>query len=277
MWQYDDQGKWSSVPFVAHPSDDYDPPTIPQHELSPLQKTSVAQNPNAARTDNTGSLWFTGGGKLYRCISDQWVSIFAPGEVTPFGSNPALLRVDVDGQGNAFINAFAGETHRYLVRAKRPPPQTTITLKQVDEDSFSATFDPHSDGTVKFRWQLDDNTWNASDSSTITLHHLTNGPHTIRAISIDDQLNMDTSLAIAHCEVKIDPDKQTASLIAQLLSSDDALRKEAVEVLAREPNASLPALLKAKATATGDQLWWIQVAVQEAERKQASAAGQGSK
>jgi hypothetical protein len=274
MWQSDENGKWSSIPYVEHAADDYDPPKVPQSSLSSLQKTYLAQNPSTARIDNLGGLWFTNGGNLYRCVFDQWVSIFAPGEVTPFGSNPALLAVDVDSEGDAFIDVFAGETRRYLIRAKQPAPQTTITLKQAGEDTFTATFDPHSAGKVKFGWQVDDNPWNASESATITLHHLTNGPHIIRAFALDDQLNRDASLAVAHCEVKVDAEKQTASLMAQLLGPDYDLRKEAVHILASEPKVSLPALLKAKATASEDQLWWINATLQEIESKKAAGVGQ---
>jgi hypothetical protein len=273
-WQCDDQGKWSSVPYVAHPSDAFDPPQIPKWELSATQKTYLAQNASTARTDSLGGLWFTNGGKLYRCVLNQWVSVFAPDEVTPFASNPILLGVDVDPQGNAFINVLAGETRRYLIRAKHPAPQTTITLKQLDADSLSATFDPHCDGKVQFGWQLDDGKWTVTGDSTITVPHLTNGPHTIRAFSLDDQLNMDASVAEAHCEVKIDVDKQTASLIAQLFGPDYDLRKQALQTLASEPQVALPALLKAKATATEDQLWWIQATIQQIESKKASGVRQ---
>ncbi|MCE0523633.1 MAG: hypothetical protein LV480_12060 [Methylacidiphilales bacterium] len=272
-WQYEEDGKWASVPYVAHPSDPYDLPEKPKFTASDLQKAIAARFANTVHADNLGGYWCTGAGNLYRCIGDQWVSIFAPGEVTPFNSNPSLLGVDVDSRGNVFINVFAGETRRYLILAKRPAPQTTIALKQVDEDSFVATFDPHSDGAVKFRWQLDDNEWNATESPTITLHHLTNGPHTIRAVAIDDQLNMDASPAVAHCEIKIDANKQIASLIAQLTSPDYDLRKEAVQILASEPKLSQPALLKAKTTATEDQIWWIESTLQEIENEKASKTG----
>jgi hypothetical protein len=274
MWQCDDSGKWASVPYVAHPSDEYDPPQSPKRQLSPTQQAYLGQNPNTARTDSLGGLWFTNGGKLYRCVFNQTVPVFAPEEVTPFASNPALLGVDVDPNGNVFINVFAGETRRYLIRAKHASPQTTIALKQLDEDSYSVTFDPHCDGRVQFGWQLDDDPFAVSPGSTVTVHHLTNGPHTVRAFAIDDQLNMDASPAVAHFEVKVDAEKQTAALIAQLMGTDDAGRKEAVQVLAREPEVSLPALQKAKATANENQLWWINVALQEAQKKQASAAGQ---
>ena len=274
-WQYDESGRWASVPYVAHPSDPYDPPEKPKFAVSDLQKAIAARFANTVRADNLGGSWCTGAGNLYHCIGDKWVSVFEPGEITPFNANPAIFDADVDSRGNAFLNVFAGETHRYLILAKYPAPQTTIALKQVDEDSYIATFDPHSDGVINFRWQLDDDEWNATESPTITLHHLTNGPHTIRAIATDDQLNMDASAAVAHCEIKIDAAKQIALLIAQLTSPDYDLRKEAVQILAREPTLSQPALLTAKMTATEDQLWWIEVTLQEIERKKASETGQG--
>ena len=79
--------------------------------------------------------------------------------------------------------------------------------------------------------------------------------------------------AVAHCEINIDADKQIASLIAQLTSPDYDLRKEAVQILARESKLSLPALLKAKTTATEDQLWWIEATLQEIENKRPAKAG----
>ena len=272
-WQCDENGKWSSVPYVAHPSDNYDPIEKTKFRVDNLPEGCPIRNPHSIQTDNLGAFWFTKDANLYRCIGDQYVPVFAPAEVTPFNSDPDLLEVEVDSQGNAFIQILAAETRRYLILAKRPAPHTTIALKRIDEDSLVATFDPHSDGIINFRWQLDDNEWNSTKSSAVTLHHLSNGPHIIRVVAIDDGLNMDSSPATAHCEIKINTDKQMALLIGQLTSPDYDLRKEAVQILSGEPKLSLPALLKAKTTANEEQLWWIEATLQEIEDKKASKPG----
>ena len=272
MWQCDENGDWSSVPYVAHPSDNYDPPEKPKLIATDLQNACATQNPNTVRTDNLGGFWFTKDANLYRCIGDQWVSIFAPTEVTPFNSNPSLLAVDVDSQGNVFINAMTAQTqtHRYLILAKRPAPQTTIGLKQMDEDSLMATFNPHSDGIINFRWQLDDNAWQLIKTNSLNLEHLPNGPHLLKVTAIDDQLNMDAMPAMARFEIKIDPNRQMAILVAQLFDPDFSRRELAVEALAQQSATALPALQKARETATDDQRWWIDAAIQECERQAAS-------
>jgi len=267
MWQADENGKWVSLPFVAHPSDPYDPPERPKFAVSDLQKAIAARFANTVHADNLGGYWCTGAGNLYHCIGNQWVSIFEPGEITPFNANPAILDADVDSQGNAFIKTLAADTRRYLILSKRPAPKTTIALKQVDEDSFIATFNPHSDGVITFRWQLDDDAWKVSKADSIALDHLPNGPHVLKVTAIDDQLNMDATPATARFEIKVDTNRQMTLLVAQLHNPDFSKRELAVEALARQPAAALPLLGKARETATEDQRWWIDAAIQECERR----------
>jgi len=270
-WQFGENGQWHSIPFTEHLADDYDSPKKTKFSMDTLPEGCPIQNPHSIQTDNLGAFWFTKDGNLYRCIGDQCVSVFEPTEITPFNSTPYLKEVDVDSQGDAFIECFAAETRRYLILAKRPPPQTAIDLKRTNEDSIVATFNPHSDGVTNFRWQLDDGPTQLSKSNSLALDHLPNGAHVLKVTAIDDQLNMDASPAKASFETKIDTTKQIELLVNQLLGPDHDLRKSAVEALAKQPGNSLPALTKARETASDDQRWWIDAAIQECEREVAKA------
>jgi hypothetical protein len=271
MWQFDENGKWSSVPFIEHSSDDYDSPEKTKFRVDNLPEGCPIRNPHSIQTDNLGTFWFTKDTNLYRCIGDQCVSIFAPDEITPFNSTPYLLEVEVDSQGNAFIKTLAAETRRYLILAKRPAPQTTIALKRMDEDSFIATFNPHSDGGTNFRWQLEDGPSQLIKTDSLTLDHLANGSHILKVTAIDDQLNMDAMPSTAKFETKINPSRQMALLVAQLSDPDFSKRKLAVEALAWQPAVALPALRKVRESATEDQRWWIDAAIQECEGKAAAS------
>jgi hypothetical protein len=269
MWQYDENGQWASAPYISHPTDGYDPPTEPKWIASDLQKQAMNGNPNSIRADSVRTYWYTANGNLYRCGADQWVSIFDPGEVTPLNSNPILLAVDLDSHGNVFINTLAAETHRFLILAKHPLPQTTIGLKKLSEDSFTVTFGSNSSGILEFGWQLDDNQWVFTKNPELILDHLSNGTHTIRAFAVDDQLNRDWFPATTQCEVKVDSAKQITMLIDQFKNPDYNIRKEAVAALSQQAKLSLPALLAAKATANEDELWWIDATLQEIDSKKA--------
>jgi hypothetical protein len=59
--------------------------------------------------------------------------------------------------------------------------------------------------------------------------------------------------------------------VAQLFAPDFSKREVAVDALARQPATALPALRKARETATDDQRWWIDATIQECERQAVSA------
>ena len=63
------------------------------------------------------------------------------------------------------------------------------------------------------------------------------------------------------------PFHEIAAMIANLQSPDYATRQAAVAGLSRQPASSLPALQTAREQARGndDALWWIDVAIQQAE------------
>jgi hypothetical protein len=141
----------------------------------------------------------------------------------------------------------------------------------MDEDSFIATFNPHSDGGTNFRWQLEDGPSQLIKTDSLTLDHLANGSHILKVTAIDDQLNMDAMPSTAKFETKINPSRQMALLVAQLSDPDFSKRKLAVEALAWQPAVALPALRKVRESATEDQRWWIDAAIQECEGKAAAS------
>jgi len=77
---------------------------------------------------------------------------------------------------------------------------------------------------------------------------------------------------VARFEVKVEPAQQVESLIARLGDPDFAQRKAAIEALARQPAAALPALKEARPKADDSTRWWIDAAIQQIERESKRSA-----
>ena len=269
-WRLDDSGKWLLAPWTSHfPGDAWSEQDVTDRRpVAP--EGSVPAERDTVVVDNLGITWLISKGLLYKAIAGLCVPVFGPDEVTPFRSMHNLQEVYVDPQGNAFLLTAASGMARMMIRPKSPAPVTHVVMNRQGEDSFVARFDAQTKQTVAFRWQLDDGAWEMSKINSLALDHLPNGAHVLNVIAIDDQLNMDTIPATARFETKIDSNRQMALLVAQLFDPDFSKRKIAVTVLARQPAVALPALRKARETATDDQRWWIDATLQEIENRKSA-------
>jgi hypothetical protein len=268
-WQMDDAGKWSQIAFQSHFPDDIwsEGPSGEPHPAPP--DGCVTSQPQSIVVDNLGFFWLTWNGGLYRCMPGLCVNVFGPDEINPFHAMHLLRHVFVDPNGNAFLETASATMELFMIRPKSPPPKTRIVMSRKSADSFTARFDSQTGQPVTFQWQLDEGPLQLSKDPTLSLDHLSNGPHILKVTAIDGQLNTDPAPAVAKFEIKIDSASQMALLIAQLADPDFDKRKEAVQDLARQPAATvMPALQAARETANDDQRWWIDAALQEIERQQ---------
>jgi hypothetical protein len=264
----DDSGTWSKIPWVSHYPDDVWSENGNAIKRPPLPEGIPITSPDAMVADNAGACWMISQGTLYRAIAGVCVPIFQPGEDNPFRSIHDLRAAFVDAHGNVFLQVAAYTLHWIMIRPHGPSPATQVTLEQKTADSYIAHFDAHTTAPVKFRWQLDDGEKGISDTPTVLLYHLPNGPHVLQVVGMDDELNMDPKPVEVKFTVNVDAVQQVAQLVAQLSDPDYDQRKAAVQALAQQPVIALPALQKALDAASDDQKWWITAAIQECQRRQ---------
>ena len=267
-WRMDGQGKWASGPFQSHyPNDMWSEGGERHPQVSPPHGC-VTKSPESCVQDNLGTYWLTWKGHLYHAAPGHCVPVFSPGEANPFTTPQQLWQVFLDSQGNALIESFSRNSPDwYIVRARTPPPHTTIALKQPASDSFLASLDAHTTATVTFRAKLDDGPWQDAETDPVFLEHLPNGPHVLQVEATDDQLNTDPAPARVDLSVHVDPAMQMTELLAELSDADYDMRKRAVAALALQPVSMEAALRKARETASDEQQWWIDVALQEIEAR----------
>jgi hypothetical protein len=267
----DDSGKWSEIPWVSHFQDDIWSENASAWSRRPSPpEGSVTATPDGIVADNLGTIWMLWQGMLYRAIPGFCVPFFSRDEFNPFASIHDLREAFVDGRGNVFVQTASTTLHWTMIRPKGAAPSTKITLEPKASDYVVAHFDARTTAPVRFRWRLDDDNWYVSDTTAVILEHLPNGPHVLRVVAMDDELNMDPEPVEAKFETRIDSAKQIAALIAQLSDPDYDQRKAAVEALAQQPAAALVALEQARADASDDLRWWIAAATQECQRHTAA-------
>jgi hypothetical protein len=98
---------------------------------------------------------------------------------------------------------------------------------------------------------------------------------TIEARAIDERLNASATPAQAAFDLTIEPKRQIAGYVAKLENGDSSERTRAIPALQRQPAIALRALRTARETASNDQRWWIDAAIQEMERQRLRAPQHG--
>jgi hypothetical protein len=264
----DASGKWSQLPFRSlYPDDIWSEGG--NRQGNPMRQTppegAVTRDPDFCVEDNVGTWWLTWKGQLYRAVPGLCVPQFDPGEVNPFVSHPGLNRVFVDKNGNALFTAMSELDPFLMLRPKVPVPRSIITLQRTAPDSFTAHLGAQGAGEVLFRWQLDDTAWEQGSDRDLVLDHLPNGRHTLRVVAMAGGLSIQVAPTLATFSTNVDAARQIEELVAELNDPAYAKRKNAVAELARQPVRAIPALEKARLVASGDSLWWIDVALQEAQ------------
>jgi len=262
-WQLTEQSNWQKTKFVDRFPDDWG--RIPPSDIKPPDGC-VTSSPDSIVRDNLGTYWLTWQRRLYRCVPGACVEVFSANERHPFTTNRRLQEVFVDRHGNAFLKTRSAFLNWYMIAPKSPLPDTFVVLERTGDDSVTVRLRSDCRSQARFRWKLDNGSWQWTTERTLTFLSST-GTHTLAASALDEDLQLDQTPAVAKFEITIDPNRQMAALIAHLTDRDFAKREAAVTALARQPAIALPALRTARETADDDQLWWIDAAIQEIERR----------
>ena len=271
-WRRDDAGKWAQIPFESHfPTDIWSEGASSTPRPDPPEG-SVTSHPDSIVTDNLGTAWFTLGQDLYRCVPGRCVKVFGPNEASPFLVKRLLRQVFVDVRGNAFVQTASARLEAFMIVPHHAPPHVEIAVEPVGTDAVRAQL--HTDSTlpVQYRWRLDAGSWQITENAELPLEGLGNGEHTLSVSATDTDLQMEAGPAVARFKIDVDPGRQIAELIGRLADPDDEQRKVAVEALARQPERAEPALKKARGTATGDQQWWIDAALEKIRMNHGAAS-----
>ena len=258
---------WQFIPYVPHNGQIVNffvsaPPGNPPSGCSSTQSSSLARDP-------LGRFWWTWDGSLYEGIPGRCLKPLSASQPQPFIDSRLLRRVLTDWRGNVFLETISanGRIGEYVILfAPGPIPHTTIHLTKLSPESVSAEFQSSISSGAVFTWRLDGGDWSAPvRQRRVILRSLAGGEHSLEAASIDSLLQMDAVPASVSFDIAVKPQDQIPALIARLehAQSDDE-RKAAIEALARQPASTvLPALKAARAHASGDELWWIDAAIQE--------------
>ncbi len=212
--------------------------------------------------------WLTWRGQLYKGFPGLCAPQFEASQYHPFIDRRRVLKVFADQHGNQFLQtALPNGVEEYVIFLARPPlPHTGLKFVKAGADSATVQFSSTPEAEAWFTWRLDGGPWStpAKDSS-LRLRWLPKGRHHLEATAVDRRLQVDPVPAVADFEVRIDPARQIASIIAALGSPDESRREAAVDALSQQPSLALPALRRARDTAGDRQRWWIDVAIQRIE------------
>ncbi len=263
-----DDGQWSEVPFQSRfPTDIWSENSGNNRAVHPEPPEGcVTAEPDSIVQDNLGTYWLTWQGELYRAVPGHCAKVFVPGESSPFHTERKMRAVYVDNRGNALLGTTMAGTQNFLLKPRSAPPRTTVAVVPIAADAVQVRFKVESALPVETRWQLDDGPWQVSRDNPLTLSGLANGKHRLRATSHDAELQAEGRPAETAFEIRIDPARQIADLVAGLADPDYARRKSSVDALALQPDLAVPALRAARQTADADRRWWIDATLGQIER-----------
>jgi hypothetical protein len=219
--------------------------------------------------DRDGSYWFMRDQKLWRARGGLCVPFLFADEALLFITDP-IGSVAIDRAGNVFL--VTRHTQRcFFCAARKPRPRTKIDIA-VEGDSVRAHFAAAPECPHCFVWRVNGSPWSEpTTDANLTMKFLPNGPYRLEARAIDDDLQIDFEPATAECTIAVDRAAEVAREIARLRDKDFSERTDAVIRLPREWERALPALRRQRAQTTDDgERWWIEAAIQEAERAEAS-------
>ena len=260
VWQLDDLGNWHATsneqPKATASTATSNPPYLPEAE------SIVA--------DRRGIFWATVRKQLFCAGYGLRASRFAPNEPQPFTDGRKILDVLVDNFGNAFLRTSLPTREEYvLVPARSLLPETKLKVAEKSDDGVTLELSTANTPRPRFIWRIDDEAWSdATTNSVLRLDNLESGKHRVQITAIDEQLQADPSPAETTFEVRSNPAERIGKWITQLSDKDFAKREAAVKLLARQPDAALPALNQAlKQSTDAKQRWWIQAAIQACEQR----------
>jgi len=263
-WMFDGKTAWQKTKPEDRFPDEWTGSPRSVKKLAPPEGC-VTNAPESLAADNQGTFWLTWRGKLYKSAYGRCVEVFSGNEINPFTDGREIFGAWVDRHGNAFLQTAFDK--RVMIAPKSPPPAASVVaVKKSSPDSVEVQLHADSASRVRFRWRLDGEPWQLGNDKTLAVDSLSNGPHTLTVLAIDDELQAGPE-TVAKFQITISPEAQMAALIKRLADPDFAKRASAVTALARQPAVALPALKTAREKAGDDQRWWIDAAIQEIKRK----------
>lgn len=211
--------------------------------------------------------WYTEHLNLYRFAPGLGLSpaLFKSSEAHPFLSGNMVMDAYLDLEGNTVL---ATDNNLCVILSQEATaPETLVSPEEDQPDAFRVRLSSPGTRDPRFIWRLDGGAWSSPESSgAVRLIDLPAGAHRFEAVTLNGRLELDPTPALAEFSVAIDPVSQVAAWIEALRNPVFQRREEAIQALARVPDRSIPALEAARATASGDVLWWIDTALQEIQR-----------
>lgn len=237
-----------------------------ERELQPPPGSGI-ENPQSIVKDREGTVWIVKDRQLYKVKFGLCIPQIAPEERNPFYDGRGLLAVYVDARGKKIFASGVEWSNEYFFEPSRPAPDTDLNLQPAGEDDVTVTMSTPGQGKAWFRWRLDGKTWSPPQTGNeVQLRSMPAGRHVFEAAAIDKWLDIDPTPARVSFEINIEANAQIAKYLEMLKSGDDGAREKAVAALACQPERALPRLHAARADADENQRWWIDAAIQAAEK-----------
>lgn len=266
-WKLGTDGRWtaeSKLPGI----EDMWTNNKPRHTDRKLPDGFVPKNIRApwVATDNLGMTWVAGNGNLFKHYKGRTVAVFDGSAMHPFMQNPPIHSVRVDRHGNAWLQLGIDSIKHAMIPARKfPAPDIALRVDRWGEAGLRAPVD----GTVE--WRIDGGNWRTLPPGETSLGFLPSGKHEADFRVITPRLDLIGPITQTVL-VAMDPKNQIAHFIGLLKTGPDRMRELAVAALSARPDLAIPAL---KASEAKEDSWWIQAALQECERRSATAPRDG--
>jgi methylglyoxal synthase len=244
----------------------------PQPALPPviLPAGCVTNHPDSAVSDEYGVVWLTWRGSLYRAVEGACVRVFDVNERSPFSDGRTIAGVARDARGNFILETGRSDassvSEPFLLKPAGPLPAVQLSVEKTGADSGLVHLQSDAPGR-RFQVRLSGRPWQSIHKDKLELTHLSSGEHQVEAVALDEQLQASTPLAVVKIQVAIDPAAQIVATIAHLREPTQARREAAVAALVRIGASANVPLRQARASADESLQWWIDVALQEIERR----------
>ncbi len=220
-------------------------------------------HPTGYAWDEEGTFWYVQDRELYRLRpGHEPVAVFEKGVNHPFREFPQFFQISRD----AFGNRIFGRENLVILSPKATPRASATAFLQEKRNN---TVHLQNRAAIEMQWRIDGGPWQAYSRRGIPIPP---GESVLEAIGFNAGLNVEhpparfglTYTAKVPPEALVSvPRPPVEALIHQLRHPDFAMRRRAIAHLAKQPEAALPALRAARATAEGDARWWIDAALQE--------------
>lgn len=254
--------------------DNANDPSWKDEKKPPLPRGAVSDKPESFTQDRLGCTWLVAGHRLYRALPGVCVPVLAENEANPFADGRSVDRAFVTGDGEILLLTDQYYRGEYLhLRFETPLPETQARVAAASADTADLAVESDAAPPRWFRWRLNDGAWSDPVSGPrIKLDALPAGEHRCEVAALDRWLRADLTPAVIFLKIEISESERLAGLIAQLGDADFEKREAAVRMLARFSHSALPLLRAARETASQETQWWLDAAIQEAQRGSADAS-----